>query len=114
MLGGPVARASSLLLFTAFAAASTGCTKSGGSSGGNGGMTASGGGDDADAAGGSGGASGARDSNGGASCGVPARFAWSSAGPVLSPKSDGIHKLVSIKDPSIVYFNNKWHVFVST
>ena len=47
-------------------------------------------------------------------CGAPANFAWSSAGPVLSPKSDATHDLVSIKDPSVVYFNGKWHVFVST
>src|SRR5215471_904818 len=48
------------------------------------------------------------------SCGVPSSFAWSSTGPVLRPKSDATHNLVAIKDPSIVYFNNKWHVFVST
>jgi endo-1,4-beta-xylanase len=33
---------------------------------------------------------------------------------VLAPKSDAKHNLVAIKDPSVVYFNNKWHVFVST
>src|SRR5262249_33661675 len=44
----------------------------------------------------------------------PTNFAWSSPGPVLSPKSDATHNLVSIKDPSVVFFNNKWHVFVST
>ncbi len=33
---------------------------------------------------------------------------------MLLPKSNATHNLVSIKDPSAVYFNNKWHVFVST
>jgi endo-1,4-beta-xylanase len=47
-------------------------------------------------------------------CGVPAPFTWSSTGALLSPTSDAAHNLVSIKDPSIVRFNDKWHVFVST
>jgi endo-1,4-beta-xylanase len=47
-------------------------------------------------------------------CALPAGFAWSSPGPVLMPKSDAAHNLVSIKDPSIVRFRDKWHVFVST
>jgi endo-1,4-beta-xylanase len=46
--------------------------------------------------------------------GVPARFQWSSSGPILSPVSDAKHDLVSIKDPSIVYYKGKWHIFVST
>jgi endo-1,4-beta-xylanase len=53
-------------------------------------------------------------SDGQATCGVPASFAWSTPGPLLSPKSDATHSLVSVKDPSVVYFNNKWQVFVST
>jgi hypothetical protein len=47
-------------------------------------------------------------------CGVPQSFAWSSSRVVLAPLSDASHDLVSIKDPSVVFFNNKWHVFVST
>jgi endo-1,4-beta-xylanase len=47
-------------------------------------------------------------------CSVPARFKWSSSGVVLGPVSDPMHALVSIKDPSIVYFSGKWHVFVTT
>lgn len=47
-------------------------------------------------------------------CGVPAHFAWSSTGPILGPISDLTHDLVAIKDPSVVYYNGKWHVFVST
>jgi endo-1,4-beta-xylanase len=50
----------------------------------------------------------------GASCGVPASFKWSSTGPILGPVSDARHNLVAIKDPSVVYYNGSWHVFVST
>src|SRR4051812_22862885 len=46
---------------------------------------------------------------GGSVCGVPSTFAWSSTGALLSPQSDATHNLASIKDPSIVYFNGKWH-----
>jgi endo-1,4-beta-xylanase len=82
----------------------------GGGMAGAGGGTAGAGGGVAGAGGGTAGAGGA----GGAACGVPATFAWSTPGPVLSPKSDAKHNLVAIKDPSVVYFNSKWHVFVST
>jgi len=47
-------------------------------------------------------------------CGVPTSFAWTSSGVLLSPISDGSHDLVSIKDPSVVFYNNQWHLFVST
>jgi hypothetical protein len=47
-------------------------------------------------------------------CGVPASFAWSSSDPILTPVSDAKHDLVAIKDPSVVFFNGSWHVFVST
>lgn len=49
-----------------------------------------------------------------ASCGVPTSFKWTSTGPVLAPVNDATHTLAAIKDPSIVYYNNAWHVFVST
>jgi endo-1,4-beta-xylanase len=49
-----------------------------------------------------------------ASCGVPASFQWASSGALLSPVSNATHNLVAIKDPSVVYYNNTWHVFVST
>ena len=54
------------------------------------------------------------DPNGRPACAPPATFAWSSTGAVLAPRSDATHNLVSIKDPSVVHFNGKWHVFVST
>jgi endo-1,4-beta-xylanase len=47
-------------------------------------------------------------------CGVPSSFTWSSTGPLLGPRSDPTHDLTAIKDPSVVYWNGKWHVFAST
>jgi len=47
-------------------------------------------------------------------CGVPSTFAWSSTGVLLGPRSDAAHNLTAIKDPSVVYFNGKWHVFASS
>jgi endo-1,4-beta-xylanase len=48
------------------------------------------------------------------SCGAPTSFAWNSTGVLLSPVSDATHSLTAIKDPSVVYFNNQWHVFASS
>ncbi|HZL20319.1 MAG TPA: non-reducing end alpha-L-arabinofuranosidase family hydrolase [Polyangia bacterium] len=47
-------------------------------------------------------------------CGVPTTFAWSSTGPLLGPTSDATHDLIAIKDPSVVYANDKWNVFASS
>ncbi len=44
-----------------------------------------------------------------ASCGVPTRFTWSSTGPIIAPSSGS----TSIKDPSVVFFDNLWHIFAS-
>ena len=53
-------------------------------------------------------------SDGSQACGVPTSFAWNSSGVLLSPVSDATHSLTAIKDPSVVYFNNQWHVFASS
>jgi endo-1,4-beta-xylanase len=45
---------------------------------------------------------------------VPANFHWTSSDVLLSPQSDATHSLAAIKDPSVVYYNNAWHVFMST
>jgi endo-1,4-beta-xylanase len=44
---------------------------------------------------------------------LPSSFRWSSSGALISPKSDS-HQLAGIKDPSIVYYNGRYHVFAST
>jgi hypothetical protein len=43
---------------------------------------------------------------------LPSSFQWSSSGPLIAPKNDG-KGVYSIKDPSIVYYNGKYHVFAS-
>jgi len=44
---------------------------------------------------------------------LPSSFQWSSSGILVSPKSDS-YGIAGIKDPSIVYYNGKYHVFAST
>lgn len=43
---------------------------------------------------------------------LPSSFQWSSSGVLVSPKNDG-RGVKNIKDPSIVYYNGKYHVFAS-
>jgi hypothetical protein len=40
-------------------------------------------------------------------------FEWISTGPVLQIQPDPRRQMVSIKDPSAVYFNNRWHVYAT-
>jgi hypothetical protein len=42
-------------------------------------------------------------------CGVPTSFKWTSSGPLISPRTGA----VSIKDPSVVFFENKWQIFAT-
>jgi endo-1,4-beta-xylanase len=45
---------------------------------------------------------------------LPTSFQWSSSGVLVGPKPDAAHPIVSIKDPSVVRHQNKWHVFATT
>ncbi|MFH9860388.1 non-reducing end alpha-L-arabinofuranosidase family hydrolase [Streptomyces sp. NPDC017202] len=45
---------------------------------------------------------------------LPSRFSWSSSGPLVSPKPDSTHNIAGIKDPTVVQYNGKYHVFAST
>ena len=38
---------------------------------------------------------------------------WKSTGPLIQPVSDENHHLVSIKDPTIVQFGGKWHIYAT-
>ncbi|THV36494.1 non-reducing end alpha-L-arabinofuranosidase family hydrolase [Glycomyces buryatensis] len=44
---------------------------------------------------------------------LPSSFTWDSSGILVAPKSDSTHNIVSVKDPSVVYHNGRYHVFVS-
>ncbi|WP_369264166.1 non-reducing end alpha-L-arabinofuranosidase family hydrolase [Streptomyces sp. R35] len=45
---------------------------------------------------------------------LPSTFTWSSSGALISPKPDSTHNIAGIKDPTVVYYNGKYHVFAST
>lgn len=44
---------------------------------------------------------------------LPASFTWNSSNILISPKPDATHNVAGIKDPSVVYYNGKYHVFAS-
>ena len=39
---------------------------------------------------------------------------WKSTGVLINPVSDTTHNIVSVKDPTIVRYNNKWHLYATT
>ncbi len=41
-------------------------------------------------------------------------YSWISTGPLISPVPDPKHPIISMKDPTVVFHNGKWHVFAST
>ncbi|KUN84291.1 non-reducing end alpha-L-arabinofuranosidase family hydrolase [Streptomyces griseoruber] len=45
---------------------------------------------------------------------LPSRYSWSSSGPLIAPKPDSTHNIAGIKDPTVVQYNGKYHVFAST
>lgn len=51
---------------------------------------------------------------GGASCGLAATLKWNTTAPVISPVSDATHKLTAVKDPTVVRYNDRWHVYASS
>jgi hypothetical protein len=46
--------------------------------------------------------------------GLPDSFQWRSTGPLISPKPDATHPVVSVKDPTIVRYRNRWLVYATT
>jgi endo-1,4-beta-xylanase len=46
--------------------------------------------------------------------GLPDGLAWTSSKPVIVPTSDAKHDLVAVKDPTIVRFKDRWHVYASS
>src|SRR2546423_300951 len=48
-----------------------------------------------------------------ATAGLPSSFQWQSSGLLIAPQSDATHSIVSIKDPSIVFFHGRWNVYAS-
>src|SRR5262245_54795775 len=46
--------------------------------------------------------------------GLPTSFRWTSPGPLITAKQDATHPIVSLKDPSVVFVDGRWHVFATT
>ncbi|GHH28971.1 non-reducing end alpha-L-arabinofuranosidase family hydrolase [Streptomyces lanatus] len=44
---------------------------------------------------------------------LPSRYSWSSSGTLIAPKPDATHNIAGIKDPTVVQYNGKYHVFAS-
>ncbi len=47
-------------------------------------------------------------------CAIPSTFRWTSTGPLITAVPDAAHPIVSIKDPTVVFFNHQWHVYATT
>lgn len=45
---------------------------------------------------------------------LPSSFQWSSSGILISPKSDATHNIIAVKDPSVVDYDGRWYVYMST
>lgn len=39
---------------------------------------------------------------------------WISSGPLVWPLADAQHRIISVKDPTVVYHDGNWHVFATT
>lgn len=46
--------------------------------------------------------------------GLPSSFSWTSSGPIIVPQSDASHDLVAVKDPTVVRYHDRWHVYASS
>lgn len=44
----------------------------------------------------------------------PSSFQWNSTGALIAPKSDATHSIISVKDPSVVRYQDKWLVYLTT
>lgn len=52
--------------------------------------------------------------SGDAATSIPTTWHWSSSDPLVAPRSDANHPLVSIKDPTVVRFDGRFHLFATT
>jgi endo-1,4-beta-xylanase len=50
----------------------------------------------------------------GVSCGFPASLQWSGSAPLITPRGDASHDIVAVKDPTVVNFNGRYHVYGSS
>jgi endo-1,4-beta-xylanase len=45
---------------------------------------------------------------------LPGSFTWTSTGPLISPKPDAAHPIVSVKDPTVFRYKNRRQVYCTT
>jgi glycosyl hydrolase family 62 len=45
---------------------------------------------------------------------LPGPFSWSSTAPLISAVPDVTHPNIAVKDPTVVFYNNLWHVYATT
>ncbi len=41
-------------------------------------------------------------------------YSWVSTGSLIRPIADEAHQIISVKDPTVVFFEGKWHVYATT
>ncbi|MFI9170338.1 non-reducing end alpha-L-arabinofuranosidase family hydrolase [Streptomyces lincolnensis] len=56
----------------------------------------------------------ADDSRAGRPAALPGSFTWSSTGPLIAPRPDAAHPIVSVKDPTVFRHKGRWHVYATT
>jgi endo-1,4-beta-xylanase len=56
----------------------------------------------------------ADDAQAGRASPLPASFSWSSTGPLIAPRPDPGHPVVSVKDPTVFRYKGRWHVYATT
>jgi endo-1,4-beta-xylanase len=50
----------------------------------------------------------------GVSCALAPSLQWATTAPLIAPRSDAAHDLVAVKDPTVVHFDDRWHVYASS
>lgn len=45
---------------------------------------------------------------------VTSPLAWSATGPLISAIPNATHPIISVKDPSVFYYDNQWNVYATT
>ena len=60
------------------------------------------------------GGAGGQGPGGGSEGRLPSSFDWISTEPLITAIPDADHPILSVKDPSVVFFENEWHVFATT
>jgi len=47
-------------------------------------------------------------------CNLPEKFAWKASAPLIAPVSDAKHEVIAVKDPTVVRYKDRWHVYATS